>query len=78
MRRLTAPCAKSMPSAAAARRRREPPATFREVAAAYLLWLEDGGAKPSTLRDHRLLLAEPGARHRSDSTGRSFDALACD
>lgn len=51
--------------ATGARRRREAPVTFREVARAYLLWLEDvKGAKPSTLRDHRLLLAEPGAAHR--------------
>jgi hypothetical protein len=34
--------------------------TFREVARAYLGWLEDvKGAKPSTLADYRYLLAEP-------------------
>ena len=39
--------------------------TFRELAAEYVRWLEDiKGAKPSTLRDHRLLLAEPGTAHR--------------
>ncbi len=41
------------------------PPSFREVAHAYLDWAErvrDG--KPATLRDHRYLLAEPGARHR--------------
>ena len=39
--------------------------TFRELAVEYLQWLEDiKGAKPSTLRDHRLLLAEPGTGYR--------------
>ena len=39
--------------------------TFRELAAEYLSWLEHvSGAKPSTLRDHRLLLAEPGQAYR--------------
>ena len=34
--------------------------TFRELAVDYLEWLERvKDAKPSTLRDHRLLLAEP-------------------
>src|SRR6185437_8624523 len=48
---------------AEARRRRG--VTFRELAAEYLRWLEDiKGAKPSTLRDHRLLLAEPGTAYR--------------
>ncbi len=50
------------------RERRERGPTFREVAAAYLVWLERvKGAKPSTLADHRLLLAEPGAPHRRGS-----------
>jgi hypothetical protein len=45
-----------------AEERRRRGVTFRELAAEYLRWLEDiKGAKPSTLRDHRLLLAEPGA-----------------
>ena len=45
--------------------RRRRGVTFRELAAEYLQWLEAvHGAKPSTLRDHRLLLAEPGAVHR--------------
>jgi integrase len=45
------------------RRRRS--VTFRELAASYLEWLESvEGAKPSTLRDHRLLLAEPGQAYR--------------
>jgi integrase len=36
--------------------------TFQELAREYLTWLETvEGAKPSTLRDHRSLLAEPGA-----------------
>ncbi len=39
--------------------------TFRELAAGYLSWLEQvKGAKPSTLRDHRSVLAEPGVIHR--------------
>ena len=51
--------------AAAAARAAETPPTFRDVAHAYLDWVERvRGAKPSTLRDHRYLLAEPGARHR--------------
>jgi hypothetical protein len=46
------------------RRRKERPVTFREVAAAWLEWLaEVKGAKPSTLRDYRSILAEPGAPH---------------
>jgi integrase len=41
------------------------PPTFRIVAHAYLDWLERvQGAKPSTLRDHRYLLAEPGSEYR--------------
>ena len=48
---------------AEARRRRG--VTFRELAGEYLRWLEDvKGAKPSTLRDHRCLLAEPGQAYR--------------
>src|SRR5579885_1172818 len=44
-----------------AEERRRRGVTFRELAAEYLRWLEDvKGAKPSTLRDHRCLLAEPG------------------
>jgi fermentation-respiration switch protein FrsA (DUF1100 family) len=39
--------------------------TFREVARAYLRWLADvAGAKPSTLRDHGYVLAEPGVAHK--------------
>lgn len=53
--------------------------TFRELAAEYLRWLEDiKGAKPSTLRDHRLLLAEPGTAYRrgsGTSRGRVMAAL---
>jgi len=45
------------------RRRRS--VTFRELASEYLEWLEHvKRAKPSTLRDHRLLLAEPGQAYR--------------
>ncbi|MGN6871253.1 MAG: tyrosine-type recombinase/integrase [Solirubrobacteraceae bacterium] len=44
-----------------AEERRRRGVSFRELAADYLCWLEDvKGAKPSTLRDHRCLLAEPG------------------
>lgn len=39
--------------------------TFRELAAAYLDWLENvRGAKPSTLAQHRIDLAEPGRQHK--------------
>jgi hypothetical protein len=39
--------------------------TFREVARAYLRWLEDvRGAKPSTLAGHRSVLAEPGTPYK--------------
>lgn len=39
--------------------------TFREVAQEYLRWLADvKGAKPSTLRDHASVLAEPGTRYK--------------
>jgi integrase len=45
--------------------RRRRGVTFRELAGEYLEWLEHvKGAKPSTLRDHRLLLAEPGQAYR--------------
>ena len=45
------------------RRSRGP--TFREVAHAYLVWLEEvKGAAPSTLRQHRSDLAEPGVPYK--------------
>jgi integrase len=48
-----------------AEERRRRGVTFREAAGDYLEWLEHvKGAKPSTLRDHRLLLAEPGQVYR--------------
>jgi hypothetical protein len=48
--------------------RRRRGVTFRELASEYLRWLEDvKGAKPSTLRDHRSLLAEPGQAYRRGS-----------
>ena len=48
--------------------RRRRGVTFRELAVDYLRWLEDvKGAKPSTLRDHRSLLAEPGQTYRRGS-----------
>jgi len=65
--------------AAAAERAANTPPTFREVAHAYLEWVEHvRGAKPSTLRDHRYLLAEPGGPHRRGSgvhPGRIMRAL---
>jgi integrase len=48
-----------------AEERRRRGVTFRELANEYLEWLEHvKGAKPSTLRDHRFLLAEPGQAYR--------------
>src|SRR5436305_7017942 len=48
-----------------AEERRRRGVTFRELAAEYLDWLEHvKGAKPSTPRDHRLLLAEPAQAYR--------------
>jgi integrase len=48
-----------------AEERRRRGVTFRELAGEYLRWLEEvKSAKPSTLRDHRLLLAERGSAHR--------------
>ncbi len=47
------------------RERRTRGVTFREVAHAYLRRLADvAGAKPSTLRDHGYVLAEPGIPHK--------------
>jgi len=58
------------------RRRRR--VTFRELAGEYLEWLEHvKGAKPSTLRDHRLLLAELGqAYRRGKGTSRGLVMVA--
>ncbi len=45
--------------------RREHGVSFRELAAEWLEYLErERGAKPSTLRDYRYMLAEPGTPHR--------------
>jgi integrase len=45
--------------------------TFRELAREWLVYLEcEKGAKPSTLRNYRWLLAEPGQPHRR-GTGRA-------
>src|ERR1700761_8606940 len=59
--------------------RRRRGVTFRELAGEYLEWLEHvKGAKPSTLRDHRLLLAEPGQAYRrgaGSSRGQIMAAL---
>ena len=47
------------------RERLERGVTFREIADAYLTWLERvKGAKPSTLRQHRSDLAEPGVPYK--------------
>jgi len=54
--------------AAKARERDAAGPTFREVAHAYLDWLERiQGAKPATLRQHRSDLAEPGVSYRRGS-----------
>jgi integrase len=54
-----------------AEERRRRGVTFRELAAEWLEYLEhEKGAKPSTLRDYRWLLAEPGQTHQRGS-GRS-------
>jgi integrase len=51
-----------------AEERRRRGVTFRELATEYLGWLKDvKSAKPSTLRDHRSLLAEPGQAYRRGS-----------
>ena len=48
-----------------ARERRRRGVTFRELATEWLVYLEhEKGAKPSTLRDYRWVLAEPGQSHR--------------
>jgi integrase len=45
--------------------RRRRGVSFRDLSAEYLRWLEDiKAAKPSTLRDHRCLLAERGQAYR--------------
>jgi integrase len=50
----------------AAQERRSHGATFREVAASYLAWLERvRGAKPATLRDHRYVFGEPGLPYKN-------------
>lgn len=69
-----------------AEERRRRGVTFRELAAGYLRWLEDiKGAKPSPLRDHRLLLTEPGTAYRRGAgasrgliMGALGDRPACD
>ncbi len=54
-----------------AEERRRRGVTFRELAGEWMDYLEhEKGAKPSTLRDYRWLLAEPGQGHRRGS-GRS-------
>ena len=47
------------------RAKRERPPTLRLVAREWLVWLEEvRAARPSTLRDYRSTLAEPGSPHR--------------
>lgn len=47
------------------RERCETGATFRDLAREWLVQLEqEKGARPSTLQDHRYMLAEPGTPHR--------------
>ena len=47
------------------RERREAGVSFREVAAEWLEQLErEQGARPSTMRDYRYMLTEPGTEHR--------------
>lgn len=61
------------------RERRTAGVTFREVAHAYLRWLDDvKSAKPSTLADYVYILAEPGRPHRrgkGESGGHIMAAL---
>jgi integrase len=61
------------------RERRARGITFRELAGAYMEWLESvRGAKPSTLRDYRSVLAEPNAaymRGKGSTLGRVMGAL---
>jgi integrase len=47
------------------RKRRDRPVSFREVAHDWLDWLENvKQARPSTLRDYRSVLAEPGTKYK--------------
>lgn len=59
--------------------RRRAGVTFREVAQAYLEWLEAvKGAKPATLRQHRSDLGEPGVPYRRGvgrTSGRVMKAI---
>jgi integrase len=62
---------------AATERASNAPPTFRAVAHTYLDWVERvRGAKPATLRDHRYLLAEPGASHRRGPGAHSGPIMA--
>ena len=54
-----------------AEERRRRGLTFRELGSEWMEYLEhEKGAKPSTLRDYRWLLAEPGQLHRRGSGAR--------
>ena len=61
------------------REREERGVTFRELADEYLRWLEDvKGAKPSSLRDHRSVFAEPGTTYKRGNgtiNGHVMDAI---
>lgn len=63
----------------AERERRAKSITFRELACAYLDWMENvKAAKPSTLRDYRSVLAEPDQAYRRGAgltLGRTMKAL---
>ena len=62
-----------------ARREQERQLTVRVLAQEWLMWLEQvRGAKPSTIRDYRTLLREPGERYKrgkGTSRGRIMDAF---
>jgi len=62
-----------------ARRERERELTVRVVAEEWLTWLEQvRGAKPSTIRDYRTLVREPGERYKRGigaSRGRIMEAF---
>jgi integrase len=63
----------------AAQRERERVPTVRELARDWLLWLEQvRGAKPSTIRDYKALLREPGTPYKrgaGQSRGRIMEAF---
>ncbi len=76
---LTAYVARVSTQEAEERERRSKGVRFRDVAHAYLDWLENvRGAKPATLQNHRSVLAEPGLaykRGKGVTVGRVMAAL---